>query len=271
MRTLIGFIIKNYFLILFLAFEAISFYLIYETSYYRRHSMISSSNRVTGTLDRVYSDIAGYFLLNRENEMLAFENSLLRSMIPGDTVEYPVPESIRDTAYSYISAKVISNSIHKRNNFFTINKGREHGVQVDMGVVSPTGIAGIIIGVSENFARGMSLLHKDTRISGKIKKNGQLINIVWDGYDYRKGKVIDIPTHLELIKGDTIITSGNSLIFPEGLLVGTIDEYLVNRDQLFNSAELDFATDFNSLYYVYLVKNLNIEELDQLQNPPEDE
>jgi rod shape-determining protein MreC len=272
MRNLIGFILKHYFLILFLIFEGICFMLIYQTSYYQRHSVISSSNRITGTLHEMYSMVAGYLVLNEENEALAHENATLRSLIPTDTISYGTPGFAKaDTAFRYISAKVISNSINKRNNYFVINKGTDHGVSIDMGVVSTNGIAGIIIAVSDHFATGMSMLHKESRISGKIKKNGQLINIIWEGPDYRTGRVIDIPTHLELYPGDTIITSGNSLIFPEGIMVGTITEYYQNRDQLFNTADLGFTTDFNSLYFVYLVENRNQEELEELQNNIMDE
>jgi rod shape-determining protein MreC len=266
MRNLISFILKHYFFILFLLFEAVSFFLVYQTSYYQRGSMISSSNRVTGMLNDFYTSATGYFRLSKENEALAYENSVLRSLVPADTVVYPPYDSaLRDTAYRYISAKVISNSINKRNNYFSINKGSNHGITIDMGVISTRGVAGIITGVSDNFATGMSLLHKDSRISGKIKKNAQLINVIWEGGDYRTGKVIDIPTHLELFPGDTIVTSGNSFIFPEGLMIGTIKEYYVNRDQLFNTADLTFSTDFNNLYYVHVIENLNLEELDKLQ------
>ena len=265
MRNLISFIIKHSFLILFLLFEAASFFLIYQTSNYQRNSIISSSNRITGTLNNIYTNATGYLRLNKENEALAFENSQLRAILHNDTINYPdIDTTLKDSAYRYISAKIISNSTHKRNNYFTINKGRDHGIDIDMGVISTTGLAGIITGVSDNFATGMSLLHKDSRISGRIKKNGQLTNVIWEGRDYRFGKVIDIPTHLQLYPGDTIVTSGNSFIFPEGLLIGTVEDYYINRDQLFNTADLKFFTDFNSLYYVHVIQNLNLEELDNL-------
>lgn len=267
MRTLIGFILKNYFLLLFLFFEALSFFLIYHTANYQRQSIISVSSGVTGRMNEIYTDITGYFRLSRENEILARENARLRSLIPTDTVKYPQ----HDTAFSYISAKVVSNSIHKRNNYFILNKGQNHGIETEMGIISPGGVAGIIVSTSRNFATAMSVLNKDSRISGRIKKNGQLVNVVWDGRDYRIGKVVDIPTHLDLFPGDTIITSGNSLIFPEGLPIGTIREYFVNRDQLFNSASLEFATDFNSLYYVYVIGNRNMQELKKLTEPLTDE
>jgi rod shape-determining protein MreC len=135
-----------------------------------------------------------------------------------------------------------------------------------MGVVSSKGIAGIIVGVSKHFALGMSMLHKDARISGRIKKNNQLVNITWEGNDYSHGKVNDIPKHIDLIEGDTIITSGNSLLFPEGILIGTIEEFQIKENELFNSAVLSFETDFNSLYYIYIIENQNKEEILNLES-----
>ena len=93
----------------------------------------------------------------------------------------------------YISAKVISNSVQFRNNYFMLDKGYRAGIKKDMGVVTMDGVVGIIIDVSENYSSGISLLHKDSRISGRIKKNDQLVNISWDGWNYRLGDISHIP------------------------------------------------------------------------------
>jgi rod shape-determining protein MreC len=107
-------------------------------------------------------------------------------------------------------------------------------------------------------------LHKNTRISASIVKNGQLVNVIWPGPDYHEGKVIDIPSHVHLDEGDTLVTSGNSLIFPQGIVIGTIIDQLESENKGLGNASLKFATDFNSLKHVYLIKNLLKEEQDKL-------
>jgi len=153
--------------------------------------------------------------------------------------------------------------VQKRNNYFMLDKGRADGIEKEMGVIASNGVVGIIIDVSTHFSSGISLLHKDSKLSGRIKKNGHLVNVSWNGINYRLGKLEDIPTHVDLQKGDTIITSGNSYMFPEGIMIGTV-ESVYETDQLFKSADLLFSVDYNQLYYVYIIENRNREELIQI-------
>jgi rod shape-determining protein MreC len=266
MRTLISLLIKHYFFIIFLVLEIISFVFIYQTSYYQRYTIISSANSITGNFNRAYTNLTEYFRLKQENERLADENAFLRSLYMTDTVSLIQNELVKpDTAFRYIPAKVISNSTNKRSNYFMINKGSSDGIMLDMGVVSMDGVAGIIVATSRNFSTAMSFLHKDARVSARIRKNNQLVSTSWSGKNYREGLVSDIPTHITLNMGDTIVTSGNSLIFPEGLHVGYVQKYMPDTDKLFNEATFEPATDFKSLYWVYVIENLNRPELIELK------
>lgn len=151
-----------------------------------------------------------------------------------------------------------------------IDKGRADGVEKEMGLISPLGIAGIIVEVSSNYATAMSLLHKDSKISARLKKNGQMVNVSWDGKDYKKGLVEDIPTHIIPEAGDTVLTSGYSFVFPTNMMIGTVGENVTMGGNL-NRAELIFATDFNNLLHVMITKNKAIPELDSLNMNPENE
>jgi rod shape-determining protein MreC len=182
-----------------------------------------------------------------------------------DTTSYYQKDSIISLEYKYISAKVISNSTNKRNNFLMINKGKLHGVQNHMGVIIGNKIVGQVVSVSNHFSWIMSMLNKDSRISGKFKKNNQLVNIEWNGGNYRKGQVKEIPKHIAMLKGDTIITSGNSDIFPEGLMIGTISDFTITQDENFNNGTLLFSTDFNSLGYVEVVIDILRKEKEELK------
>jgi rod shape-determining protein MreC len=265
MRNLLDFLSKYSFFFLFLILEVICFILIYNNNYYQRSRIISTTNGLTGNANAAFDDIASYLHLKNANEQLAGENAFLRAQLRKQP--FTVSDTLRppqhDTSLHFIPAKVISMTVQKRNNYFMLDKGYRDGVGKDMGVVTSNGVVGIIIDVSKNFSSGISILHKDSKISGRIKKNRHLVSVSWNGINYRNGTLEDIPTHVNLQPGDTIITSGNSHIFPEGIMIGTVDK--VNaREQLFKTATVVFSVDYNQLYYAYIIENTSRDELMQI-------
>ena len=267
MRNLLAFISRYQFLFLYLIFLVISFVLMYNNNYYQRSKVVSTTGGITGRFNQYYENFAGFFELKKSNDDLAMENARLRSLLKIRTKA--IPDSLitieSGLTVRYISAKVISNSVQFRNNYFMLDKGWRAGIKKDMGVVTMEGVVGIIIDVSENYSSGISLLHKDTRISGRIKKNDQLVNISWDGWNYRLGDISHIPTHVNLIPGDTILTSGNSQIFPEGLMIGTVEYVEDEMENLFKKGKVRFSIDYNRLTYVYVVQNSSREEILRLK------
>jgi len=267
MRNLLAFISRYQFLFFYVIFLVISFVLIYNNNYYQRSGIISTTGGVTGRFNEVYSNFSDFFTLKKANSELAAENARLRSIL---NVRTPyIPDSLirleNGLSLHYISAKVISNSVQFRNNYFMLDKGYRSGIKKDMGVVTNNGVVGIIIDVSENYSSGISILHKDSRISGRIMKNDQLCNISWDGVNYRLGDISNIPSHVHLVPGDTILTSGNSQIFPEGIMIGTVDYIDDELDNVFKKGKLRFSIDYNSLTYVYIVENTERHELLRLK------
>jgi len=220
-----------------------------------------------------FTNITEYLSLKKNNKTLAEENAILHSKLNLlSSIETDSNLNVStDSNFLILPAKVVSNSTNNRINFLMLNKGKIDGINVDMGVISSTGIVGIVCQISENFSSVMSVLHKDSKISARIKKNNQLVNVIWKGDDYRTGTIEDIPTHIEIVPGDTIITSGNSLIFPEGILIGTCKDFIKNTGENLNNAEIIFSTDFNSLSYVYIINNLMREEQNNLINSLPDE
>jgi len=267
MRNLLAFISRYQFLFLYLIFLVISFVLMYNNNFYQRSKVVSTTGGITGRFNQYYENFAGFFELKKSNDDLATENARLRSLLKIRTKA--IPDSLitieSGLTVRYISAKVISNSVQFRNNYFMLDKGWRAGIKKDMGVVTMEGVVGIIIDVSENYSSGISLLHKDTRISGRIKKNDQLVNISWDGWNYRLGDISHIPTHVNLIPGDTILTSGNSQIFPEGLMIGTVEYVEDEMENLFKKGKVRFSIDYNRLTYVYVVQNSSREEILRLK------
>jgi len=221
-----------------------------------------------------YNSIVEYLSLKITNNELAEENAKLHSAarnayIITDTSTFFTHDSIYNQQYQYIAAKVIANTTNKRNNYLMLNKGRKHGIDNDLAVVTAGGIVGIVNEVSKNFSYVISVLHLRTGISAKIQSNGQLGSLVWDGQNYRKGILKDIPTHAVIIPGDTVVTSGYSHLFPEGILIGTIHDSKIEPGSNFYTITIDFSVDYNMIYYVEVIKNLYKEEQELLEQSSE--
>ena len=265
MRNLIVFLWKHQFFVLFIILESISLTFLFNSYSYHRSLAFNSVNDITGTIYLSYSNVTDYFGLKKENEKLTNENAFLRNLIRPVNSETDTLFNVhQDSQYFYRTAKVVSNSVNKQNNYALLNKGSEQGIKPEMGVISSAGIAGIVIGVSPDFSYVMSLLHQNCRISARIKKNNHLVNVLWDGNNYKEGLVVDIPSHIKLHKGDSIVSSGNSLIFPEGILIGRVIEYMQSKNKDLSEAVIEFSTDFNSLQNVYIIENLTKTEADTL-------
>jgi rod shape-determining protein MreC len=267
MRNLLDFLSKYSFFFLFIFLEVICLILIYNNNYFQRSRIVSTTGGMTGNINIAFNDISEYLHLRTENRLLARENAFLRQYLKIKTPEQMDSlENITATQdVSFISAKIINNTVQKRSNYFMMDRGWADGVKKDMGVISADGVVGIVIDVSQHFSSGISILHKDMKISGRVRKNQHLVNVSWEGRNYRHGKLEDIPTHVELTDGDTIQTSGNSHIFPEGIMIGTVIK-VHETDELFKSADIEFSVDYNKLYYVYIIENIYKEELIQI-NP----
>jgi rod shape-determining protein MreC len=271
MRYLFAFLWKHNFFFLFLLLEVTAFLLIANDNYYQSSSILNSTNRITGSIYTTSNNISEYFHLRKVNKKLAEENARLHSLslnafLKTDTNNFFVKDTFYRQRYEYISAKVISNSTSKRNNYIMLNKGRNFNIEKDMAVISAGGVVGIVKEVSQNFCSVMSVLHKKTKISAKIKKNNQLGTIVWNGQNATIGSLTEIPIHVRLVKGDTVITSGYSLLFPEGVMIGTIKNFYVAKGDNFYTVDVKFSTDFNAIGYVEIVKNLMREEQQQLED-----
>jgi len=270
MRNLFRFIIRYYFFFLFLLLETVAILFVIQHQHYQRAWFTSSANFVAGNFYRMSSGITDYFSLQTVNRQLAEENTRLleftsESFLKTDRQVFTYRDTLYSRRFSYINAEVISNTVSRRDNFLTLNKGSKHGIKPDMGVITFRGVIGIVASVSENFSSVISFLHKDMQISARLQKNDHIGTLLWEGNDYRKATLTYIPTHVELIPGDTIVTSGFSVIFPPGIFIGTISEVEIRRGDNFFTAAVELAADFNSLKYVQVVQDLMSEEQQQLE------
>lgn len=261
MRNIFLFLWRSYFFILFLLLEVASFYLIVQNNNYQRASFINSTNAISASLYGYMNNISEYVHLKPTNEALARENALLRKETANSFYNNylqvkPVKDSVFKQQYTYITAKVINNTVSRRNNYLTLNRGSIHGIKPEMGVISSNGIVGIVKDVSEHFCTVLSLLHKETRISSKIAGSDYFGSMVWEGGSPRYATLMDIPKHVQLKLGDRIVTTSYSSVFPEGITIGTIAAFEVKPGDNFYTIKVLLSTSFENITYVYVVNNL---------------
>ena len=167
-----------------------------------------------------------------------------------------VSDSLKHQQYSFIMAKVINNSITRRNNYLTLDKGSLLGVKPEMGVVTSQGVVGIVKNVSEHFCTVMSVLHKDTRIGARFKNNNYFGSLAWEGTDPKTAVLKDIAKHVIFKTGDTVVTTSYSAVFPENILIGTVQSSEIKPGENFYNIQIKLSTNFSNLTYVYVVNNI---------------
>jgi rod shape-determining protein MreC len=269
MRTLLRFVQKYSNFLLFLLLEIIAVSMMIKGSSYQRSSLLVLNRQITGY---IYSSVNGareYFSLKEANEKLAIENldlrnrlDLLSTLLDSATVSSEIKGEYR---YYFISSRIVHNSTYKQYNYLTLDKGRQQGVFRNMGVISDQGLVGIVLESSANFATVIPVINRDFRLSAKIKSNNYSGILQWDGSTPRFALFTEIPFHVELTVGDTIITSGFSSIFPEGIEVGRIESFSLEKGNFYD-IRIELFTDFQQLYHVNVIRNYRQEEQLNLEN-----
>ena len=261
MRNLLFFISKYYVFFLFFALEISSFVIIYRFNNYQKASFVNYTTGITSSFYTTVSNTQQYFNLRHVNDSLQMENARLHSQLITSYYQNQfTPKMVNDTIYKqqyeFIPASVVNNSVTKRNNYITLNRGRLHGIEPEMGVISESGIVGIVMSVSEHYCTVLSLLNNNCKISAKIKKNGAFGSLVWDGSDPRYAKLLDVNKHVPIATNDEIITSNYSTIFPEGIPIGRIFSHSLDAGDNFHTIKIELNTDFGNISSVYIIRNL---------------
>ncbi|QEC51061.1 rod shape-determining protein MreC [Anseongella ginsenosidimutans] len=269
MRNLWLFILRNNAFFLFIIFESAAIVLLVQHNRYQKASVVNSANQITGTIYSKADQVSRYLMLGKVNDSLAMENARLRSRLENafydtDTTRVTIQDTVNLQQYTYITARVVNNTITYRSNWLTLNRGAADGVKSGMGIMGPHGIAGIIKDVSEHFSTAYSILHKDVRVSVKLDSSNNIGSLVWPGVNPMLAAMEDVPTHVQVNKGERLVTTGFSL-FPEGTPVGTVVDVKRGGTKSFLGIDVKLATNFQQLQYVYIVVNKFQEEQEQLE------
>lgn len=270
MRNLIDFVARFHAFLLFLFLQIISLAMVVKFHSYHNATFFNSANYLIGNFYTSINNFKGYLLLKKTNELLADENSRLKKQIvlkDSMPIYYAANTCFDSLAYviEYIPAKVINNSTTRANNYITLNKGSKSGIKREMGVISQTGIVGIVSDVSPNFSVVMSVLHKKSNISVRLKKAKFIGSLNWDGTNAQIAKISGVPVNALLENGDTVLTSGFSSIFPEDIIVGKVSKVESTAASNFFDIEVTLFTNFYTLDYVYVIENILKAEQDSLE------
>ncbi len=216
-----------------------------------------------------------YFNLKNVNDSLQAENARLRSQLlnafyQNNFTVTKISDSTYKQQYQYISASVVNNSVTKRNNYITLDKGSEHGIEKGMGVICSNGIVGTVQFVSTQYCVVLSFLNSQSNLSVKLKKNNAFGALVWEGDDPQEARLKDVNKHVPIAVNDEVITSSYSTIYPEGIPVGNISAHYLDEGENFHNIHVKLNTDFGTLKSVYVIRNLlknQQQSVEALANP----
>ena len=236
----------------------------------------AAMNQVTGKVNEEYSKVEYYFQLRKTNDSLMAANEKLYNKLRAnfelpDSTSKTVIDTIRIDSinryrkYNYLPAKVVYNSVAMQNNFIVLGRGEDQQLKDGMGVVDPnSGVVGIVTDISKDYAVVMSLLHKDSHISGKLLKSGETGTLSWDGKTPNIISLTGIPKSAKVNKGDTIISSGFSTSFPKGLIIGFVEDVIPEKSTNNYLIKFRSAANFYNLEFVFAIDNRQAENINNI-------
>ena len=276
MRNLINFLLKYNYWFLFVILEVASFVLLFRFNNYQQSAYFTSANTVVGAVYEVSGGISSYFHLKSVNEDLLDRNMLLEEQINNlekalkerqlDSIAVNSIRKMPQKDYQLFKARVIKNSLNLADNYITLDKGSSSGINSEMGVVDGNGIVGIVYETSPSYSVVISVLNSKSNISCKIVGSDYFGYLKWEHGDSRYAYLKDLPRHAEFNLGDTVVTSGFSTVFPEGIMVGTVDDMSDSHDGFSYLLKMKLATDFGKLSDVRVIARNGQQEQKELEN-----
>ncbi len=267
MFNVIQFILRFGTFFLFLLLEIVSIYLIVNYNKAQQEIFLNSANLLSGSVNERFNKVKSFANQYSVVDSIALENAVLYQERFNYPFLFDTLDQFKDTSLSFeiIPARVINNSVSSQHNYLTINKGSKDGIRKGLGVISKNGIVGIVKSTSPHFSLIISILNEDLKTSASIRKNGYFGSLVWKGTNPQELNLEDLPRHAEVKPGDSIQTSGYSLIFPKGIILGTVKDVKQKEGTNFYSLPCKIWTDIGKLEIVYVLKNNSQIEIEKLE------
>ena len=279
MRELLNFILRHGKWFIFVFYVVVGCWMLFQNNPYQHHVFLTSANEVSASVYRFTNNVTSYFSLrdinedlNRRNADLQLEVIALRERLRTineaaglDSSDYAA-DTLRH--FDLRIAHVINNSVSHPYNYITINKGALDGIRPEMGVVDQNGVVGVVNIVGDHTSRIISLLNTHFRLSCKVKGSDGFGSLVWDGRDPAHALLEELPRHTVFQPGDTVITSGYSGMFPEGIPVGIVMPDKTDNNENFFTLKIRLLTDFSTLSTVQVMFNNLKDELRVVETDP---
>lgn len=250
--------------IVFIILEIIALFLIFSFNTYQNYFSYSIGSQLRANIYNSFTELDSYFNLSTVNKQLMNDNALLLNKLENLKLKELDTVSFSRKTYSTIPAKLVHYSVNIPENILIANKGKKDGVRPEMAVISSKGLVGIVYAVSDDYASIMPLIN--TSFSALVSFGNYTLsaNTSWNGEDYRYIYIKNIPLHISVNKGDTVFTNNNSMLYPNGEIIGFIEDF--EKDNLAKSyiLKVKLSTDFSQISYVYFVQNNNKNQIDSL-------
>lgn len=280
MRNLLEFLAKYNHWFVFLILEVVSMVLLFQYNSYQGSAWFSSANAVTGKLYEWDANVETFFSLTKVNQELIQRNAYLEQevqklsdslvSVTKDSSIYHRDQFALLRNYRLIPAKVVANSVDKPGNLMTIDKGSADGIHKDMGVISGTGVVGIVYLVAEHYAIVIPVLNTKSNISCMIQNRGYFGYLRWKGGVSDLAYLEEVPRHAHFKLGDYVVTSGYSAVFPPGVRVGRILHVFNSADGLSYRVQLRLSTDFARLRDVCVIDDAAMKERLEIMRAAQD-
>ena len=273
MGFLLRILSKNGLFVFFIFLQLIAIVLIFSRNSMQKSWVAGQSAAFNSWVSGYIDEGASYLKLKQTNDQLVAQNkSLMQQLYGKDAKGHPEFRKVHDTIgggqiYTFVDGELVFNSINRKDNYFTINRGRRDGVLPKMGVMAPGGIAGIVINSTDSYSLVQSILSLNKiKINASLKKSGYFGTLTWRGDDSRIMHLSDVPKYVPLQIGDTVLTDGKSAIFPQGIMIGKIAGYEVDSKTGFWDISVELSEKMGNLSKVYVVKNLKKAEVRKIED-----
>ncbi|MBR3859002.1 MAG: rod shape-determining protein MreC [Bacteroidaceae bacterium] len=276
MNSIFQFLYKHLHWIVFIVLEIICFVLLFSYNSFQGSVYLSTAGNVTARMLNGKDKVTTYFGLAEKNRALAEQNALLQQRIVELEMLFTEHQldslsraeaitRIHRAGYHISPAQVIAKSVNKTDNYLTIDRGTADGVEPDMGVIGIDGVVGTVFKCTEHYSLVMPLLNSDSYTSCKVLGSKDIGILQWNGGDARYAMLYDLPRYSDVKVGDTIVTSGNSSFFPEGVMVGRVEEAYPSTDGLYMTLKIQLSTQFSKLEHVFIMRKMDADELSALK------
>ncbi|MBR5149354.1 MAG: rod shape-determining protein MreC [Bacteroidaceae bacterium] len=276
MNSIFQFLYKHLHWIVFFALEILCFVLLFSYNSFQGSVYLSTANNVSARVVSARSRVTNYFGLAEVNDRLATQNAALLQRVEelealvalqqlDSLSQAEAVQRVHRTGYVITPAQIIDKSINRADNFMTLDRGTLDGVQPNMGVMSANGVVGVVYKCTEHYSLVMSLLNSKSSVSCKVQGSNDLGYLRWNGGDARYAMLHDLPRYSAVAIGDTIVTSGNSSFFPEGIMVGSVEELYPSSDGLSMTLKIALSAHFSQLERVFIMRKMDAEEMAALK------